>query len=286
MAITTEASRLGVSAFYETAPVELRSNWSAEEAKIAINAVYRHVLGNSHLMASDRLTGAESLLSNGSITVRDFVRLVAKSELYKTKFLYNSFQTRNIELNIKHLLGRAPYSEAEVIEHLNRYQNEGYEVDIDSYIDSDEYVQNFGDNVVPYYRGFETQTNQTMAGFPRMFQLYRGYATSDKSQLGGKSSRLAADLAANKVSTVVAPSGGLNAWNYKDSVQGVTPSEAFRNPTRDGRVYRLEVATMNLPRYPQARRINKALLVPFDQLLDTMQQVRKMGGKVASITLA
>lgn len=286
MAITTEASRLGVSAFYETAPVELRSHWSSEEAQIAINAVYRHVLGNDYIMKSERLTGAESLLSNGSITVRDFVRLVAKSELYKTKFLYNSFQTRNIELNIKHLLGRAPYSEAEVIEHLDRYQNEGYEADIDSYIDSDEYVQNFGDNIVPYYRGFETQTNQTMAGFPRMFQLYRGYATSDKSQLGGKSSRLAADLAANKVTTVVAPSGGLNAWNYKDSVKGVTPSEAFRNPTRDGRVYRLEVATMNLPRYPQARRINKALLVPFDQLLDTMQQVRKMGGKVASITLA
>jgi phycocyanin-associated rod linker protein len=286
VAITTEASRLGVSAFYETAPVELRPNWTVEEAQIAINAVYRQVLGNDYIMNSERLTGAESLLSNGSITVRDFVRLVAKSELYKTKFLYNSFQTRTIELNFKHLLGRAPYCEAEVIEHLDRYQNEGYGADIDSYIDSDEYVQNFGDNIVPFYRGFETQTNQTMAGFPRMFQLYRGYATSDRSALGSKYSRLASDLAANKVNTVVAPSGTLNAWNYKESVKGVTPNLAFQNPSRDGRVYRVEVATMNLPRYPKARRINKAIFVPFDQLLDTMQQVRKMGGKVASVTLA
>jgi phycocyanin-associated rod linker protein len=286
VAITQEAGRLGVSAFYETDPVELRPNWTPEEAQIAIDAVYRQVLGNAHLMASERLTGAESLLCNGSITVRDFVRLVAKSELYKEKFLYNSFQTRVIELNFKHLLGRAPYSEAEVIEHLDRYQNEGFGVDIDSYIDSDEYIQNFGDNIVPYYRGFSTQTNQTMAAFPRMFQLYRGYATSDKSGLAGKASRLAGDLAANKVSTVIAPSGGLNAWNYKDSVKGVTPNLAFQNPSRDGRVYRLEVATMNLPRYPKARRINKAIFVPFDQLLDTMQQVRKMGGRVASVTLA
>jgi phycocyanin-associated rod linker protein len=286
VAITTEASRLGVSAFNETEPVELRSNWSAEEAQIAINAVYRQVLGNVHLMKSERLIGAESLLSNGSITVRDFVRLVAKSELYKTKFLYNSFQTRTIELNIKHLLGRAPYSESEVIEHLNRDQNEGYGADIDSYIDSDEYVQNFGDNIVPYYRGFSTQTNQTMAAFPRMFQLYRGYATSDRSQLAGNASRLAGELAANTVATVIAPSGSLNGWNYKASERGVTPTEAFRNPTRAGRVYRVEVASMNQPRYPKARRINKALLVPFDQLLDTMQQVRKMGGQVASVTLA
>jgi phycocyanin-associated rod linker protein len=286
VAITTEASRLGVSAFYETEPVELRPNWSNEEAQVAIQAVYRQVLGNVHLMASERLTGAESLLCNGSITVRDFVRLVAKSELYKTKFLYNSFQTRVIELNFKHLLGRAPYTEAEVVEHLDRYQNEGYGADIDSYIDSDEYIQNFGDNIVPYYRGFSTQTNQTMAGFPRMFQLYRGYATSDRSGLAGKSSRLAGDLAANKVSTVVAPSGSLNGWNYKASVKGITPNLAFQNPSRDGRVYRLEIASMNLPRYPKARRINKAIFVPFDQLLDTMQQVRKMGGQVASVTLA
>lgn len=286
MAITSEASRLGVSAFYESDPIELRPNWTNAEAKIAINAVYRQVLGNDYIMASERLTGAESLLCNGSITVRDFVRLVAKSELYKSKFLYNSFQTRTIELNLKHLLGRAPYSEAEVIEHLDRYQNEGFAADIDSYIDSDEYVENFGDNIVPYYRGFSTQTNQTMASFPWMFKLYRGYATSDRSQLGGKSSRLAAELAANTVSPVVAPSGSLGAFNYKASVQGVPPNKTFADSTLGDRIYRVEIATMNLPRYPKARRINKAIFVRFDQLLDTMQQVRKMGGQVASVTLA
>ena len=49
------------------------------------------------------------------LSVREFVRTVAKSELYKNKFFYNSFQTRLIELNYKHLLGRAPYDESEVV---------------------------------------------------------------------------------------------------------------------------------------------------------------------------
>ncbi|MGL4882867.1 MAG: phycobilisome rod-core linker polypeptide, partial [Waterburya sp.] len=58
----TAASRLGISAFDDTNIVELRPNWSKEDAKIAIAAVYRQVLGNDHLMKSERLTSAESLL--------------------------------------------------------------------------------------------------------------------------------------------------------------------------------------------------------------------------------
>ncbi len=180
MAITSAASRLGVSAFSDMQPLELRSNWSKEEARLVIKAVYRQVIGNDYIMTSERLKGEESLLCNGSITVRDFVRAVAKSELYKSKFLYDNFQTRVIELNLKHLLGRAAYDESEVIYHLDLYQNKGFDADIDSYLDSAEYENNFGDNIVPYYRGFSTQTDQKTVGFTRMFQLYRGYANSDR----------------------------------------------------------------------------------------------------------
>ncbi|BAZ46517.1 phycobilisome linker polypeptide [Chondrocystis sp. NIES-4102] len=60
------------------------------------------------------------------------------------------------------------------IQHLDRYQNQGFEADIDSYLDSNEYVQSFGDNIVPYYRGFSTQRGQKTVGFTRI-QLYQGY---------------------------------------------------------------------------------------------------------------
>ena len=99
MAITTASARLGTNPFTEQAPIELRPNFSQDAAKNAINAVYRQVLGNDYLMASERLTALESLLTNGTLTVRDFVRAEAKLELYKTKFLYHNFQTRVIEPN-------------------------------------------------------------------------------------------------------------------------------------------------------------------------------------------
>lgn len=286
MAITTAASRLGVSAFSDREPLELRPNWTQDEAKAVINAVYRQVLGNDYIMQSERLTATESLLCNGSLTVRDFVRAVAKSELYKTKFLYDNFQTRVIELNLKHLLGRAAYDESEVIYHLDLYQNKGFEADIDSYIDSAEYEANFGDYIVPYYRGFATQTQQKTVGFTRMFQLYRGYANSDRSQIAGKASRLAKDLAQNGASAVVAPSGGSEGWAYQEPSKGVTPDRAFRTANRDNRIYRIEISAMNLPRYPKVRRVSRAILVPYDKLTPTLKKINKMGGKVASITLA
>lgn len=290
MAITAAASRLGTSAFSDAAPVELRGNWTQDDAKAVIQAVYRQLLGNDYIMASERLTGTESLLQNGYITVREFVRAVAKSSLYKSKFFQNNFQTRVIELNYKHLLGRAPYDESEVIFHLDLYQNKGYDADIDSYIDSEEYAASFGDNVVPYYRGFSTQVGQKMAGFPRMFQLYRGYANSDRSQIAGSTSRLAVELGQNTASAVIAPSGTGSGWSYRPAKAGNTPSKALGGTTpyggTPGRVYRVEVSGILTPGYPAVRRSNAAYLVPFEKLSSKLQQINRMGGKVCSITPA
>ncbi|MEO1622528.1 MAG: phycobilisome rod-core linker polypeptide, partial [Cyanobacteria bacterium J06632_3] len=82
MGITTASARLGTLPFTEQQPVELRPNFSQSTAQVVISAVYRQVLGNDYLMQAERLTALESLLSSGSLSVRDFVRAVAKSELY------------------------------------------------------------------------------------------------------------------------------------------------------------------------------------------------------------
>lgn len=281
MAITAEASRLGTSAFSDAAPVELRS---LADAPKVIAAVYRQLLGNDYLMAADRLKSIESLLTNGKITVQEFVRQVAKSELYKKKFFYNSFQTRTIELNYKHLLGRAPYDEAEFTYHLDLYQNKGYDADIDSYIDSPEYQVNFGENIVPYYRGFNTQTGQKTVGFSRMFQLYRGYANSDRAQFGGNAPHLATELGRNSATPVVAP--GSPGFGYRPSGKGNTPNSAFGGSAiyGDRRLYRVEVTALLAPQYPRVRRSNKAVVIAYDQLSDYMQRVQREGGKIASIT--
>lgn len=284
MAITTAASRLGTEPYSEARRVELRPNASREEVELVIQAVYRQVLGNDYILASDRLVSAESLLRDGNLTVREFVRSVAKSELYKAKFFYNSFQTRLIELNYKHLLGRAPYDESEVTYHLDLYINKGYDPEIDSYIDSQEYQNSFGDNVVPYYRGFATQPGQSIAGFTRMFRLYRGYANSDTSQIEGTRSRLAQELASNKSSSIVGPSGSNDNWNFRASVDNAPKQNLGNSVGQSDRVYRVEVTGIRSPGYPSVRRSSTAFIVPYERLSDKIQQIHKQGGKIVSIT--
>jgi phycocyanin-associated rod linker protein len=286
MAITAAASRLGTEAFNEVPRIELRPSASKEEVEVVIRGVYRQVLGNDYIMASERLTSAESLLRDGNISVREFVRWVAKSELYKNKFFYNNFQTRLIELNYKHLLGRAPYDESEVIYHLDLYNSQGYDAEIDSYIDSVEYQKNFGDNIVPYYRGFETQPGQKTVGFNRMFRLYRGYANSDRAQVEQNNSRLARELATNGASSIVGPSGSNTSWSFRASAD-VGPRKNLGNAVGEGdRVYRVEVSGMRNPGYPSIRRSSAAFFVPYERLSAKMQQIQRMGGKIVSITPA
>ena len=290
MAITVAAARLGAAPFAEQSPVELRPNSSFDDAQAVIYAVYRHVLGNDYLMQSERLIELESLLTSGALTVRDFVRAEAKSSLYKTKFLYPHFQSRVIELNFKHLLGRAPYSEAEVIEHLDRYENEGFDADIDSYIDTAEYESAFGDNIVPYYRSLNTRTGQTTAGFTRIFNLYRGYANSDRSQIAGKKSRLATELAMGSISPVALPSGAdKSGGTYLNSEKANTPTRVFGRPQSTqarGSLYRIEIAGISQPGYPRVRRSNRTYVVPYEDLSRTLQKINKTGGRVASISRA
>ena len=82
-----EAGRLGIRPFEEVAPVELRPNWTQDEVQGVILAAYRQVLGNEHLMESERLVGPESLLVRGLISVREFVRDRKSTRLNSSHFL-------------------------------------------------------------------------------------------------------------------------------------------------------------------------------------------------------
>ncbi|WP_390883137.1 phycobilisome rod-core linker polypeptide [Kovacikia minuta] len=74
----------------ETESVELRPNATDADLQTVIRAVYRQVLGNAHVLDSQRLTNAESQLRNGNITVREFVRAVAQSDRYRSRFFESS----------------------------------------------------------------------------------------------------------------------------------------------------------------------------------------------------
>ncbi len=271
MTSLVSAQRLGIVAFDEASRLELRTNYTEEDVVAVIRAVYRQVLGNDYLMSHERLTSAESLLRGGEISVRDFVRAVALSEVYRHKFFHSNPQNRFIELNYKHLLGRAPYDQSEIAFHTDIYTQEGYEAEISAYIDSPEYQESFGESIVPYYRGFATQRGQKTVGFSRLFQLYRGYANSDTAQGNGNRAKLTRELAQNSATPV-----------YIGST-----TEGLRGASAGGRdqFYRLRVTQRGTPG-PRVRRSSTEYMVAYEQLSNKLQQINRQGGVVTSITLA
>lgn len=239
--------------------VELRSGFSEDDLQTVIRAVYKQVLGNAHLMESDRLTAAESDLRNGNITVRGFVARVAKSQLYQARFFDNSSQYRFIELNFKHLLGRAPQDQAEIAEHVLNYSVHGYEADIDSYIYGAEYESAFGEHVVPFPRS-TSQAGVKNVGFNRSFALYRGEASSSN----GNQAKLISDLAGDKATKIVFPATG-----------GGTPGQTNKR-------YRLTVAKPGSG--PRFRRSSVTYEVDYSTLSARIRNVQRAGGKILSIT--
>ena len=183
--------------FEDPTTIELLTNHTEEEAEIAIRAIYRQVFGNAHIMESERLISLESQVKSGNLSVREFVRALGKSELYRSRFVENNPRYRSIELNFKHLLGRAPYDYSETFHHSQILDQGGWDDEIDSYIDSNEYQDAFGENIVPYTRGYKTQTGQKLLGFTNMFKLLTSVSTSDKAGATGNSARTLKSLINN-----------------------------------------------------------------------------------------
>lgn len=245
----------------DTTPIELRADATEEDLQIVIRTMYKQVLGNKHLMECDRLTRAESLLRNRDITVRKFVNVIAQSELYKSLFFESSSQYRFIELNCKHLLGRPPLDQAEIAEHVRIYNERGYVAEISSYIDSDDYIHSFGDNIVPYPRAVRTQTGIKNISFNRMFTLLRGPATSDKDN----HAKLITSVAANLPTPIRPPVSGSGAYygNTGKRFRIVVSQSNFGSRTRLGQV---------------------EYVVDYSQLSQKVQTIHKIGGHIASIT--
>ena len=107
------ASLLGVESFDTDSVVELLPGDDDQKKEQIIRAIYRQVLGNAYVMESERDLISESQFKLGELSVREFIRKLAKSDLYKTRFFDSCARYRYIELAFRHLLGRAPESFAE-----------------------------------------------------------------------------------------------------------------------------------------------------------------------------
>ena len=158
-----------------------------------IEAAYRQVLGNAHVMDHERCGVLEAQFADGRLCAREFVRGLAKSELYKSRYFYKVSAYRGIELNFKHLLGRPPLDQQEVANAAAIQSVQGFDALVDAIIDSAEYAEVFGDHGVPYVRSFTSASGMSMLNFVRIAALEKNFASSDRSK--GNDSSIRTSLA-------------------------------------------------------------------------------------------
>ncbi|MDM9384433.1 phycobilisome rod-core linker polypeptide [Chlorogloeopsis sp. ULAP01] len=115
-------------------------------------AAYRQVFSEHEILKFNRQQHLESQLKNGSLTVRDFIRGLAKSEAFYRLVVSVNNNYRLVDICLKRFLGRSSYNKEEEIAWSIVIGTKGFGGFVDALIDSDEYTEAFGENTVPYQR--------------------------------------------------------------------------------------------------------------------------------------
>jgi phycobilisome rod-core linker protein len=149
---------------------------SATDMDILIEAAYRQMF--FHAFAADRERFLESQLRSGQITVREFIRGLALSNTFTKNFYDLNSNYRFVEHCVQRILGRDVYSKQEKIAWSIVIATKGRAGFIDDLLNSEEYLEAFGDTIVPYQRRrvLPSGTSETPFNIktPRYDEYYRG----------------------------------------------------------------------------------------------------------------
>ena len=123
---------------------------SSTDISDLIEAAYRQIF--FHAFKADREKFLESQLRSNQITVRDFVRGLLLSNTYRNSFYKMNNNYRFVEQTVQRVLGRDVYGKDETIAWSIVVATKGIEGFVDALLDSEEYLENFGDDILPYQR--------------------------------------------------------------------------------------------------------------------------------------
>jgi phycobilisome rod-core linker protein len=135
------------------------SGRSATSTNEAIEQAYRQIL--FHAFKADREPVLESQLRSGQITVRDFVRGLLLSGKFRDDFYRCNSNYRLVDQIVGRVLGRAVHGDQERIALSILIAQKGLAGLVDNLLGSNEYLENFGYDTVPYQR------SRVLAGRPQ-----------------------------------------------------------------------------------------------------------------------
>ena len=126
-------------------------NLAYHSPEAIIKGGYRQVWGQEPY-SGQNLTVAETKLKGGEISVREFVRQLAKSSKFRSLYWDRLYVTKAIESIHRRLLGRPTQGRSEMNRYYDLCSKQGFYALIDRILDSDEYLEAFGEDTVPYER--------------------------------------------------------------------------------------------------------------------------------------
>ncbi len=139
----------------------MKTGLSTTEKNDVVKAAYRQIFERDITKAySQSISYLESQVKNGDISMKEFVRRLAKSPLYRKQFFEPFINSRALELAFRHILGRGPSSREEVQQYFSIVSNGGLSALVDALVDSQEYSDYFGEETVPYLRGLGVEAQE------------------------------------------------------------------------------------------------------------------------------
>jgi phycobilisome rod-core linker protein len=128
----------------------LEKSLDREDQNFVIESAYRQIF--FHAFKVDRDRTLESQLRDGQITVRDFIRSLCLSDTFNRSF-YNLNSNYKVARHlVEKLLGRTVHGKSEEIAWSAVLMTRGVKGMVDDIINSEEYLDNFGYDTVPYHR--------------------------------------------------------------------------------------------------------------------------------------
>ncbi|MBD2360776.1 phycobilisome rod-core linker polypeptide [Anabaena minutissima FACHB-250] len=125
---------------------------AASDMDMLIMAAYRQIFNEQQMLSSNRQRFLESQLRAGQITVRDFIRGLVLSDSFRRLTYDSNNNYRFVEICIQRILGRNVYSDREKLSWSIVLATKGLQDFIDTLINTEEYLSNFGYETVPYQR--------------------------------------------------------------------------------------------------------------------------------------
>ncbi len=139
----------------------MKPGLSTTEKQAIIKAAYRQIFERDITRAyGQSISYLESQVKNGDISMKEFVRRLCKSPLYRKQFYEPFINSRALELAFRHILGRGPSSREEVQDYFSIVSEKGLAGLVDALVDSREYADYFGEETVPYLRGLGQEAQE------------------------------------------------------------------------------------------------------------------------------